>query len=83
MIQTSGERVIWKVNRHWLVPASNLLFSAPLMLVVLVAVLGFVDHLGRAGWPVSLLAASAVTSTEVAASPTLRFPGKIRAFCAQ
>jgi uncharacterized membrane protein YdbT with pleckstrin-like domain len=61
--QTSGERVIWRANRHWLFPASNLLLSAPLMLVVLAVVLGLVDHLGQQGWPISLLLASVVTGT--------------------
>jgi membrane protein YdbS with pleckstrin-like domain len=34
-----GERVVIEVRRHWLVPVAEMLVSAPLMLVVLAAVL--------------------------------------------
>ena len=60
MYKTSGEHVIWKVNRHWLVPTSNLLFSAPLMLVVLILALGLADRQGRLGSPVSFVVGFAV-----------------------
>lgn len=60
MYQTFGERVIWRVNRHWLVPASNLLFSAPLMLAVLILSLGLADQLGRPRSAVSFLVGFAV-----------------------
>ncbi len=58
-----GERLIWRVNRHWLVPAGNLLVSAPLMFAALIATVGLADSLGQPSWPVALLVASVITAT--------------------
>ncbi len=58
--RVNGERVVVRLNRHWLVPAAELLVTAPLMLAALVAALAAVDLIDQADWPLLLLSGLAV-----------------------
>lgn len=49
-----GERVILRVNRHWLLPVGQVLLTAPLMLVALVAVLAAAYAVDPGSWLPSL-----------------------------
>ena len=63
----SRTRLVWRISRHWLRPASQLLVTAPLMLGALVVALAFADGLGEQGWPASLLLAMAIAGVWFAA----------------